>query len=134
MLKTSFWTFNNDSMVQLALTKLETETKALELALLSVYHLMECDFFNCVLHVRKLHVLLRRTAQTSLQLKWIKTSLRRTLSMMKIIFDNNANESPLLSRSPSLLKHKAQKSEEAGQLEQIFSEFMLMNESGPPLA
>jgi hypothetical protein len=43
MLKTSFWTFNNDSMVQLALTKLETETKALELALLSVYHLMECE-------------------------------------------------------------------------------------------
>lgn len=54
--------------------------------------------------------------------------------MMKVIFDNNANESPLLSRSPSLLKHRAQKSEEAGQLEQIFSEFVLANESGPPLA
>jgi len=54
--------------------------------------------------------------------------------MMKVIFDNNASESPLLSRSPSLLKHKAQKSEEAGQLEQIFSEFVQINESGPPLA
>lgn len=92
------------------------------------------SFFNCVLHVRKLHVLLGRTAQTSLPLKWMKTSLRKTLSMMKVIFDNNANESPLLSRSPSLLKHRAQKSEEAGQLEQIFSEFVLANECGPPLA
>ena len=92
------------------------------------------SFFNCVLHVRKLHVLLGRTAQTSLQLKWIKISLRRTLSIMKIIFDNNANESPLLSRSPSLLKHKTQKSEEAGQMDHIFSEFVLSNESGPPLA
>lgn len=61
-------------------------------------------------------------------------SLRKTLSMMKVVFDNNANESPLLSRSPSLLKHRAQKSEEAGQVEQIFSEFVLINESGPPLA
>ena len=43
LLKLSFWTFNKDSMVQLALSKLETETKALELALLSVYHLMECE-------------------------------------------------------------------------------------------
>eukprot|EP00986_Skeletonema_menzelii_P013784 scaffold8400_cov135-Skeletonema_menzelii.AAC.2 len=43
LLKISFWTFNKDSMVQLALSKLETETKALELALLSVYHLMECE-------------------------------------------------------------------------------------------
>ena len=43
MLKISFWTFNKDSMVQPALSKLEIETKALELALLSVYHLMECE-------------------------------------------------------------------------------------------
>jgi len=54
--------------------------------------------------------------------------------MMKIIFDNNANQSPLLSRSPSLIKHKAPKTEESGQLEQLLSEFILMNESGPPLA
>ena len=54
--------------------------------------------------------------------------------MMKIIFDNNANESPLLSRSPSLPKQKAPKSEESGQLEQLLSEFILTNESGPPLA
>jgi len=92
------------------------------------------SFFKCVLNVRKLHVLLRRTPQTSLQLKWIKSSLRQTLSMMKIIFHNNANQSQLLSRSPSLLKHKATKSEESGQLEQLLSEFILMNESGTPLA
>ena len=54
--------------------------------------------------------------------------------MMKIIFDNNANESPLLSRSPSLPKQKAPKTEESGQLEQLLSEFILTNESGPPLA
>lgn len=98
------------------------------------YFSLALSFFKCVLHVRKLHVLLGRTAQTSLPLKWMKMSLRNTLSMMKVIFDNNANESPLLSRSPSLLKHRAQKSEESGQLEQVFSEFVLINESGPPLA
>lgn len=43
LLKISFLACNKDSMVQLALSKLETETKALELALLSVYHMMECE-------------------------------------------------------------------------------------------
>jgi hypothetical protein len=41
--KMSFWTAREDSMVQRALLKLETEMKALELALLSVYHMMECE-------------------------------------------------------------------------------------------
>jgi hypothetical protein len=43
LLKIAFWSANKDSMVQLALSKLETETRALELALLSVYHLMEYE-------------------------------------------------------------------------------------------
>ena len=135
MAKLSFWTFHDkDSMLQLALSKLETETKALELALLSVHHMMEYSFFNCVIHVRKLHVLLQRTTCNSVQLKWIKTSLRRILSMVKIIFYNNTNDSPLLSRSPSFLQHKANKSEEAGHMEKVFNDFIVMNENGPPLA
>ena len=43
MAKMSLLSANQDSMMQIALSKLETETKALELALLSVYHLMECE-------------------------------------------------------------------------------------------
>jgi hypothetical protein len=96
-----------------------------------------CSFFNCVLNVRKLHVLLgqKSTPHTSLQVKWIKASLRRTLSMMKIIFDNNSNESPLLSRSPSLHKNKPLKSlEESGQVDLLLSEFIGANDNGGSLA
>lgn len=43
MMKLSFWTANRGTMVQAALLKLEIELKALQLVLLSVYHLMECE-------------------------------------------------------------------------------------------
>ena len=95
------------------------------------------SFFNCVLSVRKLHVLLgqKSTPRTSLQVKWIKASLRRTLSMMKIIFDNKSDDSPLLSRSPSLHKNKPLKSlEESGQVDLLLSEFIGANDNGGSLA
>lgn len=96
-----------------------------------------CSFFNCVLNVRKLRVLLgqKSTPHTSLQVKWIKASLRRTLSMMKIIFDNKSNDSPLLCRSPSLHKNKPLKSlEESGQVDLLLSEFIGANYYGGSLA
>jgi hypothetical protein len=43
MAKLSFWTAGSGTMVQAALLKLEIELKTLQLALLSVYHLMECE-------------------------------------------------------------------------------------------
>lgn len=43
MAKLSFWTASRGTMVQAALLKLEIELKALQLALLSVYHMMECE-------------------------------------------------------------------------------------------
>lgn len=55
--------------------------------------------------------------------------------MMKIIFDNNSNESPLLSRSPSLHKNKPLKSlEESGQVDLLLSEFIGANDNGGSLA
>ncbi|KAL7458474.1 hypothetical protein ACHAWC_010060 [Mediolabrus comicus] len=43
MAKLSFWTAGRGTMVQAALLKLEIEFKVLHLALLSVYHMMECE-------------------------------------------------------------------------------------------
>ena len=68
-----------------AISDIENEMKAMELALTSIHYLHECNLFDCVLNVRKLHVLLGNLGQ-HLPIMFIRSSLPAMLSVMHVFF------------------------------------------------
>lgn len=73
----------------------------MELALTSIHYLYECSLFDCVLNVRKLHVLLGKSfyKQTCLPIMYIRSSLPILLSLMHIFFADAGTTLEMLRNS-----------------------------------
>jgi len=82
----SAWAGEGGCTAKRAAADVERELKALDLLLISINHLFECNLFNCVVNVRRLHVLLGKTTHKRLPIMYIRSSLRELLAMMHIYF------------------------------------------------
>mmetsp|Transcript_34965 Transcript_34965/g.73761 ORF Transcript_34965/g.73761 Transcript_34965/m.73761 type:complete len:1197 (+) Transcript_34965:51-3641(+) len=75
-----------------AVSNVEKELKAMELALTSIHYLYDCNLFNCMLNVRRLHVLLRKidNVQMCIPIMYIRSSLPDILAMMHVYFHDQS--------------------------------------------
>ena len=122
----------------------DKELRALELFLASVDSLLQCNFFDCVVNIRKLHVHLGRNShQTCLPIRLIRSSLPRLFAMMHIYFNKIDDiHQPLPAVSPLSKRRsfdKVEKGETSNQSKEnikiLFDEFIDNNRNrSPPLA
>mmetsp|Transcript_2415 Transcript_2415/g.4558 ORF Transcript_2415/g.4558 Transcript_2415/m.4558 type:complete len:877 (+) Transcript_2415:785-3415(+) len=133
--------------------KLIGESKALDAALVSVNHLAECNFFECVLSTRKLRVLLDQMPpfKDDLPIIWIRSILVRILSIMQVyfaklspqaMFPSNLVEPPdpltkrrsFSKQEESHTKLPTRRNSEIIDFDKLWSEFIASNKNGTPLA
>lgn len=121
----------------------DKELRALELFLSSIDSLLQCNFFHCVVKVRKLHVHLGRSPhQTCLPIKFFQSSLPRLFAIMHIYFGKLDDNLTLQSASPLSKRRsfdKVEKGETSRQsqenIKMMFDEFIGNNKNrSPPLA
>lgn len=95
------------------------------------------SLFNCVLNVRRLHVLLGRTQyrQTCLPLLCVQSCLRELLAMMHIYFASTGSGLDMLRNGKSSSAKSSPGKSEVTDFNAYFSEFIDRNaNNGPPLA
>jgi len=121
----------------------DKELRALELFLASIDSLLQCNFFECVVNVRKLHVHFGTTShQTCLPIRFIQSSLPRLFAIMHIYFGKLDDNLPLQSASPLSKRRsfdKVEKGETSRQSKEnitiLFEDFIGNNRNrSPPLA
>lgn len=117
----SCWAKEDDHMSRLAVLNVEKELKALQLALSSAHYLFECNLFNCVMNVRKLHVLLGKclNLQTCLTLLYIRSALPELLGLMHIYFADASSSLEMLRKLPAQPCGLTTNRQTANQVEEI---------------
>jgi len=132
-----------ESCTKTVMLNTDKELRALELFLASIDSLLQCNFFDCVVKVRKLHVHLGRSPhQTCLPIKFIQSSLPRLFAVMHIYFGKLDDNLPLQSASPLSKRRsfdKVEKGETSHQSKEnikiLFDDFIGNNRNrSPPLA
>jgi len=131
-----------ESCTKSVMLNTDKELRALELFLASIDSLLQCNFFDCVVKVRKLHVHLGRSPhQTCLPI--IQKSLPRLFAVMHIYFDKiGDNHLPLTAVLPLSKRRsfdKVEKGETSHQskenIKMLFDELIGNNKNrSPPLA
>jgi len=130
-----------ESCTKSVMLNTDKELRALELFLASIDSLLQCNFFDCVVNVRKLHVHFGRNShQTCLPIRFIQSSLSRLFAIMHIYFDKiGDNHLPLPPLSKRRSFDKVEKGETSRQSQEnikiMFDEFIDNNRNrSPPLA
>jgi len=133
-----------ESCTKSVMLNTDKELRALELFLASIDSLLQCNFFDCVVNVRKLTVHLGRNShQTCLPIRFIQSSLSRLFAIMHIYFNKiDDNHLPLHAVSPLSKRRsfdKVEKGETSRQsqenIKMMFDEFIGINKNrSPPLA
>ncbi|KAL7545094.1 hypothetical protein ACHAWF_008532, partial [Thalassiosira exigua] len=144
------WAKEEGCATRISVANIQNELKALELMMMAMHYLFECDLFNCVLTVRQLYVLLRTMdRQKCLPILYIEQSLRELLSMMHVYFADagvgletlrkgmsSASQTPLMTQplpSGGQMSNSKQLNK-VTDFNALFAEFLGRNANGASLA